>query len=630
MKLIFKHMKKHWKLVALAILIKFLGSVSELSLPYILEYIIDEIVPSGNLTRVLLWGSLMFATAVIFRALNVIANKRAIDNAHKISYEIRQSLFEKTMNLSGTQFDALTLPSLISRMTSDSYNVQSACAQLQSLCVRAPMMLLGGLIMTMFMDFKLSLILLCMMPILILVIYVISSKGIPMYTKVQKKLDVVVRVMRENITGIRVVKALSKEDFEKRRFAESNQELTKSDVAAATVMAMPGPVIQFLLNIGLSIVVFVGAYRVNLGEIKPGVILAFLTYFNMITMGVMGLSRIFTTMSKASASANRIGEVLAMDTEEILTSLADETNGDNETVPSKNDDVTGVDVQLAENMAAEPFIRFDHISFSYGKPEIQATTPANESKKKKQDSSSVAAAEAAADFGGESREKALSDVSFTMKKGETLGIIGPTGCGKSTIVNLLMRFYEADEGSIVIDGKPVSAYAKDDLRRKFGTVFQNDMIFQNTLYENIDFERKLDPKAIRGAVEDACAAEYVDGLAQGLQYEATIKGANLSGGQKQRMFVARALAGNPEILILDDSSSALDYKTDAAMRKAILEHHPDCTLILIAQRVSSVMNMDKILVLDNGKCIGYGTHEELLLSCKDYRDTYEVQMGAMA
>ena len=585
MKLIFRHMKKHWKLVALAILIKFLGSVSELSLPYILEYIIDEIVPSGNLTRVLLWGSLMFVTAIVFRALNVIANKRAIDNAHKISYEIRQSLFEKTMNLPGTQFDALTLPSLISRMTSDSYNVQASVAQLQSLCVRAPMMLLGGMIMTMLMDFKLSLILILMMPILILVIYFISSRGIPMYTKVQKKLDVVVRVMRENITGIRVVKALSKEDFEKRRFAEANRELTRSDVAAATVMAMPGPVIQFLLNIGLSIVVFVGAYRVNLGEIKPGVILAFLTYFNMITMGVMGLSRIFTTMSKASASANRIGEVLAMDTKE-LAKLEESLK--------------------AQALKDDAFVRFEHVSFSYGKQEGDA-----------------------ADFGDEGREKALSDITFTMKKGETLGIIGPTGCGKSTIVNLLMRFYEADEGRICIDGKSVGDYAKDDLRRKFGTVFQNDMIFQNTLYENIDFERKLDEKAIRGAVEDACAAEYVDGLKEGLQYEATIKGANLSGGQKQRMFVARALAGNPEILILDDSSSALDYKTDAAMRKAILEHHPDCTLILIAQRVSSVMNMDKILVLDNGKCIGYGTHEELLLGCKDYRETYEVQMGAM-
>ncbi|MBR6477247.1 MAG: ABC transporter ATP-binding protein, partial [Lachnospiraceae bacterium] len=235
----------------------------------------------------------------------------------------------------------------------------------------------------------------------------------------------------------------------------------------------------------------------------------------------------------------------------------------------------------------------------------------------------------AADFGGETREKALTDISFTMKKGDTLGIIGPTGCGKSTIVNLLMRFYDAEEGSILVDGKDVSSYKKDDLRKKFGTVFQNDMIFQNTLYENIDFERKLDPKAVRGAVEDAMAADYIDSLEQGLQYEATIKGANLSGGQKQRMFVARALAGNPEILILDDSSSALDYKTDASMRKAILEHHPNTTLIMIAQRVSSVMNMDKILVLDNGKCIGYGTHEELLLTCKDYRETYEVQMGAM-
>ena len=618
MKLIFHYVKKHWKLIALAILIKFLGSVSELTLPYILEYIIDEIVPSGNLTRVLLWGSLMFFTAFFYRALNVIANKQAVENAHNISYEIRQRLFEKTMNLTGNQFDELTLPSLISRMTSDSYNAQSFVQQLQSLCVRAPMMLLGGLVMTMFMDFQLSLVLLLMMPLLILVIYFITSRGIPMYTKVQQKLDVVVRVMRENITGIRVVKALSKEDFEKRRFAETNKELTKSDVAAATVMAMPGPVIQFLLNIGLSIVVLFGAYRVNLGEIKPGVILAFLTYFNMITMGVMGLSRIFTTMSKASASANRIAAVLAMETAEELTAAEEAARDQSKSAGDQfkvSDEATASDAAKA----GADHLRFENVSFSYGKTE---GTDSHADAKSQQGSS--------ADFGGEMREKALSGISFSMKRGETLGIIGPTGCGKSTIVNLLMHFYDADEGAIYVDGKNVNSYKKDDLRRKFGTVFQNDMIFQNTLYENIDFERKLDPTAIRSAIEDACAAEYVDSLAQGLQYEATIKGANLSGGQKQRMFVARALAGNPEILILDDSSSALDYKTDARMRKAILEHHPDSTLIMIAQRVSSVMNMDKILVLDNGRCIGYGTHEELLKSCRDYRETYEVQMGSMA
>ena len=626
MKLIFKYMKKHWQLIALAILIKFLGSVSELTLPYILEYIIDEIVPTGDLTRVLFWGAMMFVTAIVFRALNVIANKRAIDNAHRVSYEIRQDLFEKTMNLTGTQFDAVTLPSLISRMTSDSYNVQGAVAQLQSLCVRSPMMLLGGLIMTMFMDFSLSMILLCMMPILILVIYIISSKGIPMFTKVQQKLDTVVRVMRENITGIRVVKALSKEEFEKHRFADANRELTKSDVAASTVMAMPGPVIQFLLNIGLSIVVFFGAYRVNIGQIKPGVILAFLTYFNMITMGVMGLSRIFTTMSKASASANRIAGVLALDTEEhpeghaaeIAEILADSSTADD----ARQDALTD------GNSADQDHIRFEHVSFSYGKSEenvSSATTAAGKASSEK----TAHADGSLADFGGEAREKALTDISFSMKKGETLGIIGPTGCGKSTIVNLLMHFYDVEEGNIFVDGRNINSYGKDELRRKFGAVFQNDMIFQNTLYENIDFERKLDPKAIRSAVEDAMAADYVDSLDQGLQYKATIKGANLSGGQKQRMFVARALAGDPDILILDDSSSALDYKTDASMRKAILEHHPDTTVILIAQRVSSVMNMDKILVLDNGKCIGYGTHEELLKNCKDYWETYEVQMGAM-
>ena len=585
MKLIFSYVNKHRKLVLLAILFKFAGSVSELSLPYILEYIIDEVVPSGKIASVLIWGSLMFLTAIMFRTLNIIANKRAVENAHNISYEMRQRLFEKTMYLDGNQFDETGLPSLISRMTSDSYNVQSFTQQLQSLCVRAPMLLIGGLIMTMMMDFKLSLILILLLPIVILIIYFITSRGIPMFTKVQQKLDTVVRIMRENITGIRVVKALSKEDFEKRRFNSANSEMTKSDISAATVMALPGPLIQFFLNIGLSIVVFYGSYRVNEGEIKPGVILAFLTYFNMITMGVMGMTRIFTTLSKASASANRIASVLNLE-------------------DKKTESPAGIPAKVSSN----DHIVFNHVSFSYGTKEDSDNTKA--------------------DFGNETREKALTDINFTIKKGETLGIIGPTGSGKSTIVNLLMHFYDIDEGTISVSGQNISDFNKQELRRKFGTVFQNDMIFQNTLYENIDFERKLDPKEINNAVDDAMAREYVSSLKDGFDHKADIKGANLSGGQKQRMFVARALAGNPEILILDDSSSALDYKTDAAMRKAILEHHPNTTLIMIAQRVSSVMNMDNILVLDNGKCIGYGKHEELLKTCKDYRDTYEIQMGS--
>ena len=584
MKLIFRYLKRYSGLVAFAIFIKLMATMIELALPYILEYIIDYVVPGGQLTQVILWGGLMFAAAFLCRTVNVKANDMAVNNAHKISYEIRQELFIKTTNLSGNQFDAFGLPSLISRMTSDSYNVQSAVQQLQTMCVRAPILLVGGVIVSLLMDAHLALIMIVMLPALITVVIVVSAKGMPMFTKVQEKLDDVVRIMRENITGIRVVKALSKSDYEIRRFAEANVNMTKRDIDAATVMAIPGPFMQMCLNAGLALVVIIGAGRVNNGLMKPGVILSFLTYFNMITMGVMGISRIFMSLSKANASANRIGAVIGTDTDQRILSKEE-----------------------ALKPSGDGFVRFEHVNFSYG----------GESGEK-------------AGFGGEERQKALSDISFDIKRGESLGIIGPTGCGKTTVINLLMRFYDAESGGVFVDGKDVRTYDKDELRKKFGAVFQNDLIFKDTLRENVVFGREVDEAGIRGAIEDAMAAEFVDSLREGLDYEAAIKGANLSGGQKQRILVARALATNPEILVLDDSSSALDYKTDASMRKAISEHHPESTVIMIAQRISSVMNMTRILVLDNGKCIGYGTHEELMKNCDTYRETYEAQMGAIA
>ena len=584
MKLIFRYLGQYKRTVLLAVFIKLMASFCELALPYIFEHIVDNVVPSGDLFLVIVWGLGMFAAAIICRTLNVTANRRAVDNAHHISYDVRQALFRKTSNLTGSQFDAFGLPSLISRMTSDSYNVQSAVQQFQTLCVRAPMMLLGGVIVSLTMDVHLAMILVVMLPVLIAVILFVSSRGIPLYKTVQGKLDNIVRIMRENITGIRVVKALSKEEYEKRRFAVANEEMTRSDIKAATIMAIPSPLMQMCLNGGLTLVVLIGAGRVNDGLMKPGVILAFLTYFNMITMGVMGLSRIFMTMSKASASADRIDAVLQTDTTQSILS------GEEALTPQ-----------------GDEFIRFEHVDFSYGEDSGDAEG-----------------------FHGESREKALNDISFAIRKGESLGIIGPTGCGKTTIINLLMHFYDATAGGVFVDGKDVRCYEKDELRRRFGAAFQNDMIFKDTLRENIDFGRGLSEAILRQAVRDAMAAEFVDSLAEGLDYEASIKGANLSGGQKQRILVARALAASPEILILDDASSALDYKTDAAMRKAIRQHHADSTLIMIAQRVSSVMNMDKILVLDNGNCIGYGTHEELLDACPAYRETYEIQMGAIA
>ncbi len=585
MSLIFGYLKKYKGAVAAAVLIKLIGTLSELLLPYILEHIIDNVVPLGNLPQVLLWGCAMFLTAFICRHYNVKANRKAIDNAHQISYEVRQSLFEKTISLSGAQFDNFTLPSLISRMTSDSYNVQSAVQQFQTLCVRAPIMLVGGVLVASFMDFSMAMIMIVILPVLLAVVLFVSSRGIPMYRRVQQKLDVVVRLMRENITGIRVVKALSKESYEMGRFASANHEMASSDIAAATVMAIPFPLMQMALNIGLTAVVFIGAMRVNAGLMKPGVILAFLTFFNMITMGVMGLNRIFMTLSKASASADRIKAVLDAPDEEPARIWEEGTVSDPDEV-----------------------VRFDHVSFAYDVNK--------ESHDKK-------------DFAGEKRENALDDISFTIRKGESLGIIGPTGCGKTTVINLMMHFYDVNSGEIRVDGRRVETYDRKELRRRFGTVFQNDMIFQDTLHENINFGRDIDENKINAAVENAQALEFIESIPEGLAYEAAIKGANLSGGQKQRILVARALVASPEILILDDSSSALDYKTDSSMRRAITENYPDSTLIMIAQRVSSVMNMSKILVLDNGKCIGYGDHETLLKECEAYRETYEIQMGDM-
>ena len=576
MKLIFRYMKTFASAIILSMFLKLLATFFELVLPYILEHMIDDVVPSGNMNSVIFWGIAMIFTAVFCWLFNIFANHTAVRNAHLISYRVRKDLFDKTINLSGSQFDAFGLPSLTSRMTSDSYNVQSFAQSFQTLCVRAPIMLVGGIIVTMTIDPVLSMILCIMVPILLTVVFSVSRHGIPLYNKVQTRLDDVTRVLRENITGIRVIKALSKTEYETERFHDINQKMTDQDMSANTFMAIPGPSMQLSLNIGLSLVVLIGAYRVNAGVMKPGVILAFLTYFNLIMMSVMALNRIFMMTSKASASADRIALVLAAKDEPVIHT---------DTQPDPSD----------------AYIHFDHVSFSYRRQQSNTEM-----------------------------ENCLSDIDFIMPKGGTLGIIGPTGCGKTTIINLLMRFYDVSEGAVYINGRDVRSYAKDELHSMFGTVFQNDIVFNDTLRQNILFGRNLSDEQLNNAIEDAQAKEYVSQLKEGLDYKADIKGANLSGGQKQRLLISRALAGNPDILILDDSSSALDYKTDSLLRKAISEHHRDSTLIMVAQRVSSIQNADQILVLEDGRCIGKGTHQQLLDSCEYYRSIYESQMGELS
>lgn len=590
MKLIFRYMKPYAKSILLVIVLKLAATVSELLLPYILERLIDEIVPRQQMGQVFFWGFLMVLCALAAYRINVHANARAVENSSQIAYDVRRDLFEKTVNLSGSQFDAFSLPSLTSRMTSDSYNVQNFSRFVQTMFVRAPIMLVGGIVVMLAMDAKLSGILIAMVPLLIAVIILISMKGIPMYQGVQSALDKVVRVMRENITGIRVVKALSKTEYEKKRFHEANADMANRDIGVGVFMALPAPMMQLSLNCGLVAVIWLGAKRVDSGAMQPGVILAFLTYFNMIMQSVMAVNRMFTMISKASASGDRIDRILQ--TGESLPVLP-------ETAAA----------------AADCRIRFDHVNFTYRTAPLvtEDGQPARQTERQRRE-----------------QEQCLYDIDFTLKPGESLGIIGPTGCGKTTIINLLMRFYDPDSGTVYVDGRDVRTYDKDELHRKFGVVFQNDLVFHESLRDNIDFGRGLDDGALQSAAADAQAAEFINGLDDGLDHMADIKGANLSGGQRQRILISRALAGKAEILVLDDASSALDYRTDAQLRKALEAHHKYATLILIAQRVSSIRNLDHILVMDNGRAIGYGSHEELLESCPAYREICQAQMGDMA
>jgi ATP-binding cassette subfamily B multidrug efflux pump len=629
MKFIFSYLKKYRFMIALGMFIKLSGTVGELLLPYVLEHLVDDVAPEQNVRLVFAWGAVMLLLVVFVRQANVKANRMAIRVAKSSIYEIRRDLFWKSVNLSGEQLDEFGLPSLNSRMTSDSYNLQSFIQSSQTMGIRAPIMLIGGIFITLTMDVGLASILCIMAPILIVAVVCVSMKGIPLYGRVQKSVDDIVRIMRENITGIRVVKALSKEDYEMRRFEEANSEMARRDIKAGIVMALPGPIMTFMLNVGLTIVVIVGAYRVNGGVTQPGVILAFLTYFNMILMGVMGLNRIFMLMSKANASAHRIAAVVQ--TEDELTP-----------VPAKEAAVTDRD----------EYIIFEHVGFSYGKSEhsgmeengITGEESIGEKKdssgeeragKEKndasggKDTSGTGSGSSRDRFDGLERQKCLEDIDFAIKRGGTLGIIGATGCGKTTIINLLMRFYDADAGNIFIGGKDVRAYDKDELHQLFGVVFQNDVIFADSLKENISFGRDVTGKELEEAAEDAMAKEFIEDYEDTYDHRAVVRGANLSGGQRQRVLIARALAAAPQILVLDDSSSALDYRTDAALRRAIREHHADTTTIIIAQRVSSIMGLDDIIMLDEGKIIGHGTHEELLESCAMYQEIYRTQMGSV-
>ena len=572
MKLIMKYLKPYYGRMLFGLFVKICGTVAELFMPWILAHILDDVIPatktSGSMNSMIFWSFMMLLMAVLARNFNVFANRKAAEVSKNTIFILRNDLFKKILHLSGKQTDKVGIPSLISRMTTDTYNVHHAINMMQRMGVRAPMIILGGLVITATLDPVLTLVLAGTMPFIVAVIVVISKKGIPLYGKVQQSIDVMVRTLREDVAGIRVIKALSKKEYEKKRFEKANGEVSDKELLASGVMAASSPLINYFQNMGLTMVVIVGAYRVNLGLTQAGKIVAFLTYFTMISNAVIAINRIFVMFSKASASSERIS--LVLDAEDDLK------------------------IEKLLGSASSKRLEFKNVSFSYQ---------------------------------GEMDKLCLEYVNFALKPGENLGIIGATGSGKTTLLSLLMRFYDVTEGEIFIDGQNIKAYPLQELRQKFGVAFQNDVVFHDTVRENISFGRDLTEEQIAEAAKQANAYEFIMEKEGGLDHIAAIKGADFSGGQKQRMLVARALAGENEFLLLDDASSALDYKTDAYIRKQIRENKQGTTTITVAQRISSVMQSDLILVLDDGEVIGQGKHEDLMTNCETYREIYKSQMG---
>lgn len=567
MKKILRYLKPYLKQIFVGLSIKSSATIMELFLPWLLAYVIDKVIPTKNITTVVIFGLLMFISSLLALLGNITANRMAARISSDAIENLRNDSYAKILSFSNRTVDQFTIPSLISRMTSDTYHIYRMFNVIQRIGIRAPILLLGSIVMMLFIDPFLAFVLIALLPVITVVVILISKVSIPFYDRLQSSLDQLIRVVRENITGIRVIKALAKESFEKDKFEKVNRDVSKKEKTAGYIIASLNPLMNLILNLGLVLIVYIGASRVMQGLSKSGSIIAYLSYFSLILNSFLAINRIFLLFSRANASANRIMEIL-----------------------EKNDYVELLEQTPVET---ENHIEFRNVHFSY-----------NQTKND------------------------IDNLSFSIKRNSTFGIIGSTGSGKSTIAQLLLRFYEIDEGQILISGQDIRSYDLNELRRKFGVVFQQDVLFSFSVKENIQFGRNMDLEAITEASELAQARSFIEQLNDRYDERVLRQGANFSGGQKQRMLIARALANHPEIIVLDDASSALDYKTDAELRAAIKEHI-NATTILITQRVSTVLNADCILVIEDGKMVGLGTHEELAQNCELYKELIQLQIGGL-
>lgn len=565
-----RFLKQFKKEVLIGPVFKLTEAVFELIVPLVMAQIIDVGIANGDRGYVLRMGGVMVLLGLVGLGCALICQYCAARASQGFGTVLRSEMFRHINTLSHGEIDQIGTPSLITRITNDVNQLQLAVAMLIRLVVRAPFLVIGATVMALLLDWKLACIFFVAAPLMALVLYLVMSRSIPFYRIIQKKLDRISLITRENLSGVRVIRAFSRQEKEKERFAQASEDQMSTSIAVGRISALLNPLTSAIINLAIAAVIWFGGFRVDAGGMTQGEVIAFVNYLNQILLAMIVVANLVVIFTKAAASATRVDEVL-----ELHPSIVNRVS------------------RPAQEVEGSPEIAFDAVSFAY--PDAGAYS--------------------------------LSDISFTVARGQTLGIIGGTGCGKSTLVNLIPRFYEVSQGSIKVDGVDVRDYPMEQLRGKVGIVPQRAVLFSGTLRQNMQW-RKQDAtdEEIWQALETAQAASFVRKMPDGLDSVILQGGKNLSGGQKQRLTIARALVGEPEILILDDSASALDFATDAALRQAIAKFSAGrgnrMTTIIVSQRANTVRYADQIVVLDDGKAAGIGTHEQLLESCQTYREIY--------
>ena len=571
MKKLLKYITEYRKECILGPLFKLLEACFDLTVPLVMSWLIDRGISQNDVPYIWKMGGLLLILAAIGLTCSITAQYFAAKAAVGFATKLRHAVFKHIESLSFTEMDEAGTSMMITRMTSDINQVQSGTNLALRLFLRSPFIVFGAAVMAFTIDVKAALVFAVVIPLLALVVFGIMLITMPMYQKVQGHLDRLLGVTRQNLSGVRVIRAFNKEQAERESFGRGNDLLTRMQLFVGRISALMNPVTYIMINGALVALIWTGAVRIDMGTLKQGQIVALINYMSQILVELVKMANTIIMSTKCVACGNRIQALL-----EVESSLED---------GSQSFEENGQEVTPAR-------VEFDHVSLTYK------------------------------GAGGES----LEDITFTAEPGKTIGIIGGTGSGKSSLVHMIPRFYDATEGSVRINGQDVKSYRMDDLRQHIGIVMQKAVLFHGTIRENIRWGApEATDEQINEALELAQAAEVVAGKPEGLDYEIEQGGRNLSGGQRQRFTIARALVRKPSVLILDDSASALDFATDAKLRKALAGLKSTSTIFIVSQRTSSIQQADKILVLDDGKLVGMGTHEELLENCSVYKEIYDSQ-----